>query len=809
MVARPRRFALRDGAHVALLLLVLLLPARAPAAEIGLEPIVTARRPTGLLIRGQQALVGLEEGGVLVYDRQDPSTYTRWLSDDRLASNRVTDLSYSGRHLWVATDDAGLTQIDLEGAEPAFRTFTNLGGRQLTAVAGRVQQEREDVYYGVREGGVGVITNDLPGATYTAEEDGLVDDNVTALTFHRGELWIGTENGVSAFAGNVFLDRLDGLPNRWIRTFCSSGDSLLLAGTKSGVARWDSLEARWHSVGGMTFWIDSVTVDDQGGIWALVAGDGTDRLMHWDGAQWNTMSLPTPYVRAIGWDDGLWAAGEERRPDMAPQVGHALLALRADESWQTWVTDESLVRQVGGVSFGQDGTIWLAAQDGRAVSWRGTSGWSHIDREATAENDATGLIGFGANIFAIRALADGEVWLSQRARGLLRYVPARVTGSDDLYEQVTTDTSPLRSDYVGRIVVHPRGPLLRLTENDGVEILLDPARWREESQWVHLPTGLPGLGGIWAYDCAVARDDLIWFAVEDVGLVRWDLNGSAGPQDALSWQNLVDDVWSAPITSFTGVTYSPGDTRGVAVSSDGTVWVGGSGGVVHFSYDALTGTATVLESYQARVSVDFPGLLTAGVHDLVLDGNGDVWIGLDAGLNRIRHEGGAATIDAYTDLTSFLTQGFGSFYSTGIIIGLPHGNIGDLQVAPDGRRLLVGTDQGAALLTVPQASAEQADPLSDLYLYPNPFRPGQGSRLKLGGIQADVEYGSDGLPAGGARVVVYNLEGQQVARISYVESDQGFWDGSNLLGESVVSGLYVVKVSLESSTAVRTLAIVR
>ena len=63
--------------------------------------------------------------------------------------------------------------------------------------------------------------------------------------------------------------------------------------------------------------------------------------------------------------------------------------------------------------------------------------------------------------------------------------------------------------------------------------------------------------------------------------------------------------------------------------------------------------------------------------------------------------------------------------------------------------------------------------------------------------------------AGGATVEVYDLQGQLVHRASHVAAGDPFWDGRNLQGDPVSSGLYMVKVTLDGQNAVRTLAVVR
>jgi hypothetical protein len=298
--------------------------------------------------------------------------------------------------------------------------------------------------------------------------------------------------------------------------------------------------------------------------------------------------------------------------------------------------------------------------------------------------------------------------------------------------------------------------------------------------------------------------------VDQVGLVRWDINGFGDQNATLTWQDQSDDFWSSPIVALTGSSYDPKGTRGLAVSADGTIWSGGGSGVAHFSYDADVERATLIESFTEKTSGTGEGLLTGTVGDIELDANDDLWVAMESGLNRIRRREGTTAIDAYTDFVNYFAFSFGSIYSPSIIAPLPGGQpIWELAAEPHGHRLLVGADAGAALLRI-APRAEGGNALDGLYLYPNPYLdPVADMRgLKLGGFAASVTV-SELMEQGGAEVVIFNLEGQEIFRDGHVANDQAFWDGTNYRGELVSTGLYVVQVSLSGSTVVKTLAVVR
>jgi ligand-binding sensor domain-containing protein len=783
----------------------------AAAQDVQIETFVRAKECRDLLVYDQHLYGGLVDGGVVVFERDDPARYRRWTTGDGLSGNNVRDLAVTGRHLWVATERSGLTRVDLQTQPPQFRKFTDIGGLQTTSVTGRIRDGNEVVFYGLAEDGLGQINDGLPFAIYTAEEHGLIDNHVTALAILGDELWVGTPVGLSRFVDNLFTDRNEGLTDRNIRTLVAVGDTLLLAGTNDGVSFWDADAGQWSKLSGLDLWVDAVAVTDEG-IWALATGDGAeDRLWRYDEATWTSTPLPSTLSRTLAADADLWVAGEIRQTGMSFRTGQAFLARRAEGGWDSWRVDELLLLNVDGCAFGPDGSLWLGSRTGQGVDRFHAGEWSHIYELATAENDSNGLFAFGANILGLTTLPNGEVWLSQRTQGVIRFVPAGTAGqAEDLYDHITAENSGLSENLIRQIVRHPDGPLLLLSENQGADVLLNPALWRDPSQWLHLPTGTPGLGGNSSWDAAVASRDVIWFAVDQVGIVGWDLNGSSGAGAALTWSDPSDDVWYAPIGSLSGTAFDPGGTRGLAVDTEGAVWAGGGGGVVRFRYNTTLNQAILLSSYRQKNDAFSVGLLTGSVTDIELDRNDDLWVAMDAGLNRIRLRGDNTLIDAYTDLVSYFGYDLGSLYSPGIITGLPGGQtIWQLSAEAGGRRILVGADAGVALLTISSLGGPGDNPLAGLYLYPNPFRPqANGPKLKLGGILAEVSL-SGLLERGGAFVEVYNLEGQRIFQDPHVANDEGFWDGRNFLSEFVSSGLYVVKVSLAGRTEIMTLAIVR
>jgi ligand-binding sensor domain-containing protein len=783
----------------------------AGAQGLDFQPLINARSITSLLEVGDKVVGGLDEGGLVLWDRTDPSSGTRLNAGKELSGNLVTDIAWSGRNVWVATMDGGLTRIgDLDGG-PEFRQYSgNLGSTSLTAVTGAIIGGSEWVYYAMEGGGIGRIVDGLPGYLYNAEQDGLIDNNVTALQFYRGELFVGTPSGISYFSNNEFTDQNVGLSNVYIRDMCVDASGDLLAAGNGGVFRWNRESRTWTAIGSFGPWVSQIASGPAGTFGLGLFNGNTTRIRQYDGIAWTDVVSPNPRAYAIASGVDFWAGGRFVEEGMNANVGFAWLGRRnAGDDFDTWRLDASLVRNAFGVTFGADGTPWIGSNNGHAVSQLTDEGWSSVYQLASAENDSSGLFAFGANVLAMTTGTDGIVYAGQFTRGVMRIDP--VAGRTEL---MNWNTSGLEGGYILRMLTHPDGPIFFMhdyNDDEKVEVLVDPVHWRNTDNWLLLPTGPGGLGsGLKVYDALVERRDVIWFAVETTGLVRWDINGDfLGPDDPLTWLDTSDDRWDEP---FTFASNDPSSESSLALAPDGSIWAGGSG-LVRFTYNEFARSEAIVERFSEKDSPFAEGLITGNVNDIAVDSEGTLWVATRAGLNRgittpdpVTGDG-RTTFAAWFDLGNYLSNSaYGTLYSPEAIESMPGGVYQRLAVAPDGKHLVLSSDRGAVLLD-PDPVITDPGPgnLSSAYVYPNPFLPGEGEiMLKLGGIDT-------GFPNSPAEVTIHNVEGQLVYEDTMVQAEQGFWDGQNLAtnGKDVTSGMYLVRITLNNETVVLPLAVIR
>jgi len=779
----------------------------AVAQSVDFESLQIQRKITCIVEQGEKVVGGLDGGGILVWDRDTPEQVIRLSSCDGLSGNNVTALAWTGLHVWVATSGSGMTRIANIQTDPQYRLYaTNLGSLDITAVTGQMVGESERVYYGMDDAGLGLITDGISGAIYTAEQDGLINNNVNDLQLFEGALFVATPTGISRFVNNIFTDQNTGLTNIDVSYLAIDPDGNLVTGGAGGVYIWDTETESWSNLNWTNVCRGLSGNGDQ--LWNL----GWSSANYYNGSSWTAVSMPLTGVTALGTGEETWIGGSWRGPDMSNSSGLAWYgSFDGVDSFSDHVVEAALVFNGYALDFDHEGTIWYGSYRGTAVSSFDGENFGNISQLASADNDSSGLFAYGSNVLALAADHErGLVYSGQFTKGIIRNDLA--TGDLDLMYGGTCgleDESWIASRMIS-MVVHPDGTLLVMYDENHtqkVRILTDPIHWRGDANWHDVPQGSDGIGyGVGVWDAVVQRNDVIWFAVEGTGLVRWDINGnSAGPDDELTWDDFTDDRWDGPYSSLSGTPNDPAQAKTrLALAPDGSIWYGGNG-VTRFTFDEVFGTLHVEEDYAAKTASYQDGLIDGNVRDVEVDGNGDLWVTSVLGLNRIRWGTKLPEIDAYFDLANYFSNSnFALLYSPNVITGLPGGVYAQVAASADGKRMALTSDRGAVIWDITAGPGSADETLASLYCYPNPWTPEEtNGGLKLGGISADAVNDDP------AMVVVYNLAGQIVYKNSYVSAENDFWDGRNRVGQPVASGMYVVKVTWRGQTTVRTLAIVR
>jgi len=83
----------------------------AGAQTVDLQPIQLQRDINAMLEVDGFLFAGMDGGGLAVVPVDNPSGGSIWTAGADLSGNNVVDMVWTGEHLWIATEGAGLTRI--------------------------------------------------------------------------------------------------------------------------------------------------------------------------------------------------------------------------------------------------------------------------------------------------------------------------------------------------------------------------------------------------------------------------------------------------------------------------------------------------------------------------------------------------------------------------------------------------------------------------------------------------------------------------------------------------------------------------
>jgi sugar lactone lactonase YvrE len=713
-------------------------------------------------------------------------------------------------------------------------------------------------FYGVPDGELVTVT----------PVDGLRGGRLGALAYDaaRGALWLGYGDGlverldpeaqtVTPFYGLV---RADQYPSRGVRRIRVSGDSLYLS-TDFGVVVFDAARgevrdayARIGDLAPGTAVNDVLAAplpDGRPGLWvataqgvyaAARAGGGLQTPSAWaraDGVDGEALSLArfdgdvfagtdSEIRRRSG--DGVWTRVQG--------TGRPVTTLVADGGRLLGLTRRSVYRvgRDGAVAFYTSETPLalrdLAVGPGGAL-WAGDGalGLIPLPPPAAASGpdpftpDPIAPPGPSTNAIARVDVGPGGVlWLATRpieasgASAINRFEDGAWTAWLTSDPTIDIARASFRSGVVGPdgafyagsegdglTVVSPDGTLTTYDEEDSSLggaggddrfVRVDDVAFEGDRRWVgNLSDRLLHLfaaDGAWAGlpfprgstppnigDLRLAVDPFgqKWLALRGAGLVAWDTGDDpASP---------ADDAAVRFVGAGSGGRGLPdGDVRDVVVDGEGRVWVGTARGIAYvFSPgSAFGGSADLAEPQWARTEDGTDFLLRdVEVNDLEADPAGQVWVATTTGAYLVNAAGNAVVRRVASDTSP-----------------LPSDEVFSVAVDPRSGRVYFVTEEGlfstAGDATLPTPGSEA------LVVAPSPFRPAEAPGVVV-----------SGLSAGQSDVRVTTVAGDVVWAGS-VAGGSFQWDGRDRAGRPAPSGVYLVAVSGEDGrTLVGKVALIR
>ena len=182
--------------------------------------------------------IGIEGGGVSVFDGRDFNTFT---TEDGLSSNTIRAIFQDDEgQMWFGTQNGGVCVYNFDQFE-VIDESTGLPNNTVRAIS---QDDAGNMWIGTFGGGVCRFNQQGTGSiTRFTENEGLADDKVRCmLKDSKGQMWIGTDGGVSVFDGKRFQNygTHNGLPGSRVLGLFEDGNGNMWIGTRHGVVKFDS-----------------------------------------------------------------------------------------------------------------------------------------------------------------------------------------------------------------------------------------------------------------------------------------------------------------------------------------------------------------------------------------------------------------------------------------------------------------------------------------------------------------------------------------------------------------------------------------
>lgn len=253
-------------------------------------------------------------------------------------------------------------------------------------------------------------------------------------------------------------------------------------------------------------------------------------------------------------------------------------------------------------------------------------------------------------------------------------------------------------------------------------------------------------GGFSTSECrhlAIDPQGRKWIGTEYQGVMIYDDRGTPAVTN--------DDAPLENISTSNGLASNK--ITALAMDPIGGAWIGTSRGLFYFE------NGTAKQNY---------GPLSDNITQLLMDGAGNLWVGTTAGLS-------------FFSIHDYAWTHYHSGNS-----GLVGNEITSLAMDYHSGKLYVGTTLGLSVLETPYSKPLPA--MSELKIYPNPYKPSEQTNLVIGDLSE------------GVTVCIFSPGGYLIRRFKDQEvfGRQIFWDGSNDNGEPVSGGIYLIVQQNES-----------
>ena len=264
---------------------------------------------------------------------------------------------------------------------------------------------------------------------------------------------------------------------------------------------------------------------------------------------------------------------------------------------------------------------------------------------------------------------------------------------------------------------------------------------------------------------AIDYNNNIWMAINQVGLVGYNPGSSITDPS--------DDKRILLLEGETNGNLPSKEVTAIAVDFDNEIWIGTDNGfvVLYNSENAFDAPAGSISAQ--RIKLEFEGnvefvLGNTSVTDIEVDGGNRKWFGTNRAGVVLLSADGLQIIKQFTTENSPIISD----------------NIIDIEIDQKTGEVFIVTDKG---LVSYRGDASFEDPdVSDVQIFPNPARPEFDGPITIQGIRFDSD------------VRITDVAGNLIFKTTS-NGGTATWDGRTLLGENVVTGVYLIWVAPNNS----------
>jgi ligand-binding sensor domain-containing protein len=699
----------------------------------------------------------------------------------------VVSVAGAGNALWAATH-GGLFRFNL--ADSSFTTLTNSEGltdNDLTAV---LADDSGKVWVGASSGAIDVY--DPKADTWQHILDVLLSNKtmkgITGFYQFGDSIFVTSDFGVSLFLRSRFEFRETyakyGSFTSSIRTnaFVSANGRLWVA-TASGLA---SADRNNQNLSAPSAWTTYTTADG-------LPSNGVNALAFFSGIVYAGTDAGLSRLTNSGWEAVLSLAS--RQISQLTRIGDRLYVATGNELYSLGADGtatkigQTLPGIINALAGELSGNVILGVEENGLAFLKG-SGWSFKFPNGPASNsfvslkvDVTGVLfaasgatngsGFYSfnissppgmewknynvdanpvlqsdNYYRVSLGQNDSKWVSSWGNGVARL---DTKGVLSVFDKKTAGFVGIPNDtnyvVIGDVVPDQRGNTWMTVRSAANKNVI--AVFRPDSTWFFLRDGLNSNITLLT-SMAIDIFDTKWIVSEDPGLP-----GLLYLNDGGSLTNTNDDVWSI-LTANDGLS-SSSVTR-LVVDRDGEVWVGTNTGLNII----VNPRSPKAQNAIRRVYIAFQEY----INDIAIDPVGDKWVGTKDGVFVLSPDGTAL-------LAQYTVENTG-----GKLID------NDVRaVAFDEKRGIAyfGTEKGLSSLTT--TAVAPLENFGNLTISPNPFLLPSTRDLQIDGLVQD------------SNIKILTIDGRLVREFPSPGGRIAFWDGRDNAGMLVPSGVYLIIAS--------------